>query len=141
MISFFTEDIKFELDYQVEIDNWLNEAITHERKQIEEINYIFCSDSYLLEINQKYLQHDYYTDIITFPYSYNPIKSDIYVSIDRIRDNARTNHCDDTIELYRVIIHGLLHMMGYDDTTEQAQQLMTQKENFYLNLISWVRKK
>lgn len=106
-----------------------------EGKEIEQVNYIFCSDAYLLKINKDYLAHDYYTDIITFPYSYQPIKSDIYISIDRVAENADTETVSFRHELHRVLVHGLLHMCGYDDQDSDATAIMRQKEDQYLALI------
>jgi rRNA maturation RNase YbeY len=113
-------------------------VVTTESKSLEEVNYIFCSDDYLLKINQDYLDHDYYTDIITFPYNYQPIKSDIYISIDRVAENAVTEQVSFIHELHRVIVHGLLHMCGYDDHDSAYKLIMRQKEDHYLALIDQI---
>ena len=99
-----------------------------------EISYLFCDDDYLLEINKQYLDHDTLTDIITFPYHAltDPIESDIYISIDRIQENAATFNIPFLTELKRVMIHGVLHLCGYGDKTEQEKRLMRTKEDFYL---------
>lgn len=106
------------------------------KKAIDYINFIACSDSFLLSINNKFLQHDYYTDIITFDYSTDSIASDIYISIDRISENAVMNSVSLQSEMYRVLIHGVLHLVGYQDDTDERKTRMTQKENYYLHLIS-----
>jgi|SRR5690606_5450229 len=105
------------------------------QKQIAFISIIFCSDEYLLHINNTYLQHDYYTDVITFDYSPTHIESDIFISLDRIIENAEKNSVSLLSEIQRVIIHGVLHLVGYDDSREQTKKIMTQKENYYLDLI------
>jgi rRNA maturation RNase YbeY len=101
---------------------------------IDELNYVICSDKYLLQINQAYLSHDYYTDIITFDLreTAGAIKGEIYISLDRVRDNAKTWRQPVYKELHRVIFHGLLHLCGYKDTLKADQSLMHQKEDFYL---------
>lgn len=135
MINFYTEDANhIPLDEQ-ETEAWLMSVVRTENKHLEEVNYILCSDSYLLKINQEYLDHDYYTDIITFPYSYQPIKSDIYISVDRVTENAATEKVSFAQELHRVIVHGLLHMCGYDDHDSDSKIIMRQKEDQFLTLI------
>lgn len=135
MINFYTEDTNpIPIDEQ-KTTAWLMSMVKAENKQLEEVNYIFCSDSYLLKINQEYLDHDYYTDIITFPYSYQPIKSDIYISVDRVTENAVTEKVSFTQELHRVLVHGLLHMCGYDDHDSDSRTAMRKKEDHYLSLI------
>lgn len=96
------------------------------------LNYIFCNDDYLLELNKTYLQHDYYTDILSFPLSLEPVEGDIYISIDRVRENAVTFNTDFTTELSRVMAHGLLHFLGYDDHSEKNIRVMRQKENEFI---------
>ena len=100
------------------------------------INYIFCTDEYLLQINQQYLNHNTYTDIITFPLSEKnePISSDIFISTDRIKENAKTFNTSFQNELHRVIFHGILHLCGYKDKTKEQSALMRQKEQHYLDL-------
>lgn len=104
-------------------------------KKVGQVNYIFCSDADLLKINIKYLKHHTLTDIITFPYHNpgNPILSDIFISIDRIKENARKFETSVVSELYRVMFHGALHLCGYNDKTQNQKKIMRQKENFYLN--------
>lgn len=137
LIQFFAEEIDFELANQSQISEWLvNIATTHDA-EIETINYIFCSDEYLLSINQQYLDHDYYTDIITFDNSVegSPILSDIFISIDRVQDNADQQGSSFDNELHRVLAHGLLHLLGFKDKTEDDQILMRQKEDACLSLL------
>lgn len=102
--------------------------------KVEAINYIFCSDQYLLKINKDFLDHNTYTDIITFQYTppKRPAQSDIYISIDRVRENARLYHTSFLQELYRVIFHGALHLCGYKDKADRDVKLMRSKEDFYL---------
>jgi len=102
---------------------------------LKELNYIFCSDAYLLQINQQYLNHDTYTDIITFDNSETEkvITGDIFISIERIRENAAKYNITEADELHRVIIHGALHLLGYKDKTAVTKQKMTEKEDFYLS--------
>ena len=105
-----------------------------EEGEISEINYIFCTDEFLLEINKQYLNHDYYTDIITFDYTDSMIAGDIYISLDRVFDNSDSFKTDRSQELCRVMAHGLLHLLGYKDKTDAEQELMTAKEDAYLSL-------
>lgn len=107
-----------------------------EKKQLAEIQYIFCSDDYLLGINKQYLDHDYYTDIITFDLSEpgKPINAEIYISVDRVRDNARSFGTSLKKELHRVIFHGALHLCGYRDKKQQEEQVMRKMEDQYLAL-------
>lgn len=135
MIYFHIEGVGFIIDHQEKLTDWLNTVIVKEGKELEELNYIFCSDDYLLKINQDYLDHDYYTDIITFPYSYQPIKSDIYISVDRVKENAIKHQVPYIVELYRVMVHGLLHMAGYDDHSDEEVKEMRHKEDDYLSIL------
>jgi probable rRNA maturation factor len=107
-----------------------------EKKKLTEIRYIFCSDDYLLEINRQYLQHDFYTDIITFGLSEpgEPINAEIYISVDRVRDNARQFSSSLKRELHRVIFHGALHLCGYGDKKKKEELLMRKMEDKYLGL-------
>jgi len=135
LIYFHIEGVGFIIDHQEKLTDWLNTVIVKEGKELEELNYIFCSDDYLLKINQDYLDHDYYTDIITFPYSYQPIKSDIYISVDRVKENAIKHQVPYIVELYRVMVHGLLHMAGYDDHSDEEVKEMRHKEDDYLSIL------
>ncbi|MEP6749426.1 MAG: rRNA maturation RNase YbeY [Bacteroidota bacterium] len=106
-----------------------------EKTGIASLNYIFCSDKYLLEINKSFLQHDYYTDIITFNLAAKntPVEGEIYISLDRVRENSKELNEYSSRELHRVIFHGVLHLCGYGDKTPKEAQVMRQKEDFYLN--------
>jgi len=131
MIQFFYENLQESVstDYQ----KWLEDIILSEGKKLGEINYIFCDDEYLLKINQDYLQHDYYTDIITFDYvKGKTISGEIFVSLQRISDNASTLSRDYEEELKRVLAHGILHLAGYKDKTEAEEKEMRRMEDLYL---------
>ncbi|NNT71087.1 rRNA maturation RNase YbeY [Flavobacterium sp. IMCC34852] len=128
MISFNYES-NFNLDNESLYVDWLSKVITSELKNEGEINYIFCDDDYLLEINQQYLDHDTLTDIISFDYSVgNELHGDIFISIERVRDNAKDFNVSFEDELKRVMVHGVLHYCGYKDKSEQDEQLMREKE-------------
>ncbi len=134
MIQFFFEEVE-----PIEIDNrttdWLTQLIIQEGKKAGKINYIFKSDEGLLKVNQDFLKHDYYTDVITFDYvKGKTISGDIFVSLPRISDNAKSHQKDFNSELHRVLAHGLLHLCGYKDKTSEDQTEMRNKEDFYLNL-------
>lgn len=139
MIELFYES-DFELkDAQIWID-WITESMKNEGKSIEELNYIFCDDEYLLEINRQYLDHDYYTDVIGFDNSYDDILTgDIFISEERITDNAKENNVSFENELARVMIHGILHFAGYPDKGEEEKRIMTEKEDFYLNRFQYIK--
>ena len=134
-ISFFEEDISFKLKNKTQVRQWVTDTIIAEGFKLKELNYIFCSDAYLLEINKQYLDHDTYTDIVTFDNSEEEgkIVSDIFISIERIRENAIKYNVSETTELHRVIIHGALHLLGYKYKLPADKQKMTQKEDFYLS--------
>jgi len=133
-INFFTEDIAYTLKYKIIIKKWIEATIIAEGYQLAELNFILCSDEYLLRINQDFLQHDDYTDVITFDNSeeLKKIVGDIFISIERIKENAVNFKSTALAELCRVIIHGTLHLLGYKDKTKAAKTLMTEKEDFYL---------
>jgi rRNA maturation RNase YbeY len=134
-VNFFEEDVRFNLQHKNKVKEWVKTTISSEGYKLKELNYIFCSDSYLLGINQQYLNHDTYTDIITFDNSEKKeiIEGDIFISIDRIRENAEKFATGELNELHRVIIHGALHLLGYKDKTAGDKKLMTAKEDHYLN--------
>lgn len=136
-IHFFTEDITYTLKKKTAIKDWLKLAVTAEGYVLEELNFIFCSDEYLLRINQEYLQHDDYTDVITFDNSEQPktIAGDIFISIERIRENAKGLKVSPHDETCRVIIHGTLHLLGYKDKSKAAKRQMTAREDHYLSLL------
>lgn len=112
---------------------WLKKVCVSEHKQCGDISIVFVTDEALLEMNRQYLDHDYYTDIITFDYSENDVVSgDLFISIDRVVDNAKTYAYDYGVELKRVCVHGVLHLCGYKDKTESDELIMRQKEDFYI---------
>ena len=132
MIEFHFE-IKFTLNNQRELHRWIEEVIISENKILGDLNYIFCSDEYLLEKNIKYLKHDNLTDIITFNFCEGEIiNSDIMISIDRVKENSTIFENTFLDELHRVMIHGVLHLIGYDDKNKKEKQIMRDKEDFYL---------
>ncbi len=129
MIS-FNYELDFELPNEQLYSDWLSNVISSENKSEGEINYIFCDDQYLVEINQQYLDHDTLTDIISFDYSIgNEIHGDVYISIERVKDNAIDFNVSFEEELKRVLVHGVLHYCGYKDKTESDEQLMRSKED------------
>jgi rRNA maturation RNase YbeY len=133
MIHFCTEDITFSLKEKLKHKAWLNGVAKQEGKKILELTYVFCSDEYLLQINQEYLNHDTLTDIVTFDNSEDPkkIEGDIFISIERVLENGNKLGTSDT-ELERVMVHGLLHLLGYKDKKKEDKALMTEKEDFYI---------
>jgi probable rRNA maturation factor len=135
-IHYFFEDIEFKLDNSNKISSWRSDVISKEKYNLTSINYIFCSDEHLLKVNREYLSHDYYTDIITFNNSEadNQIEGDLFISIDRVAENAKVNNESFDKELNRVMIHGVLHLLGYNDKTKEEQIMMREKENAYLSL-------
>jgi probable rRNA maturation factor len=134
-IQFFEEDISYKLKNKTAVRKWITDTVIAEGYKLNGLTYIFCSDEYLLQINQQYLDHDTYTDIITFDNSEEDklITGDIFISIERIKENAAKFQVTETQELHRVIIHGALHLLGYTDKTKASKQKMTLKEDFYLN--------
>lgn len=136
-ISFNEVDITFVLKGKKRTKEWVETTIRKEHKKTGHIAFNFCSDEYLLSVNKQHLNHDYYTDIITFDFCDNNIISgDIYISIDRVKDNAKTQGTSFTSELLRVVIHGVLHLCGYKDKRPSEARQMRQKEDFYLSLLS-----
>lgn len=134
-INFFTEDIEFTLRQKGKVREWIANIILEKNHTITELNYIFVSDAYLLHLNKEQLQHDFYTDIITFPYNETgetKLHSDIYISIDRVKENAVENGSPFTDELHRVMIHGILHLVGFDDHGEEKVAEMRKQEEIAL---------
>ncbi|MFK7058683.1 rRNA maturation RNase YbeY [Flavobacterium oreochromis] len=126
----YNYETNFLLSNEVDYTEWIKTVIESENKELSEINYIFCNDEYLLEINKQYLDHDYYTDVISFDYTENNlIAGDIFISIDRIKENAIDLGVSFDEELKRVIIHGVLHYCGYKDKTSSEEELMRLKED------------
>lgn len=135
-ITFNDVDLKTSFKARTKIKEWVNRAIKKEGYRLGELSYNFCSDEHLLQINIEHLQHDFYTDIITFELNENKtIVGDVYISIDRVKDNAQQNNKTYSNELMRVIIHGTLHLCGYKDKTKKEAALMREKEDYYLSLL------
>lgn len=135
MVSYFNEDIKFDFKEKRLTNRWLKLVAESEIRRLGDISIIFCSDNYILDVNMKYLQHDYFTDIITFDYCEgNTVSGDLFISIDSVRENAAFYGTEFKDELNRVIVHGVLHLIGYDDHSEEDIKEMRAKENYYLSL-------
>ena len=135
MINFFFEETdEFDVN-DLNVEKNIETVLANENRTLGEVNYIFCSDEYLLNINKQYLNHDYYTDVISFDYSEDGIISgDIFISVDTVKDNAKEYEVEFKKELARVMVHGILHFIGYKDKTDEDAKLMRQKENQYLPL-------
>ena len=135
-VHFFSEDVPFELPEKLRRKRWLKELAATSGFRIKELNYIFCSDEYLYQMNVDYLNHDTYTDIITFDNSEKTgeLEGDIFVSVDRVRENAISLKVEEGTELTRVLAHGLLHLMGYKDKNKEEASLMRSKEEEAIEL-------
>ena len=135
-IFFNNADCKFNLTEKKRLKIFISNIFLLENKALERIDYVFCSDDYLLDINKRFLQHDNFTDIITFPLSDNgqPIVAEIYISLDRVKENALEHKTSIFNETLRVLFHGALHLCGYADKTSSQKFLMRGKENFYINM-------
>ena len=138
LVSFHSEQTDYSISNENQISDWLVSVCKTEGKTLAEISIILCSDDYLLEVNRKHLNHDYYTDVITFDYSESPhVSGDIFISIDRVRENVGSFGVEMVDELHRIIVHGTLHLLGYTDKTSSSKEEMTSKEDFYLSLRSF----
>ncbi|MDF3077061.1 MAG: ybeY [Sphingobacteriaceae bacterium] len=137
-VNFFNEDISFQPKHKRALREWVKRTIGAECHTLDELNFIFCSDEYLLQINQQYLKHSTYTDIVTFDNSEveGSITGDIFISVDRVRENASKFQVPEEKELHRVMIHGTLHLLGYKDKSKTDKALMTSKEDEHLKLLS-----
>lgn len=136
-ISFANIDVSFNLEQKLRLKRWINAVAQQFSYKVGEINYGFCSDAHIIEANKQYLQHDYFTDIITFDYSEGKtISGDLLISIDTVRSNAELFNTEFTTELHRVMIHGVLHLLGFKDKTDTEQLEMRKQENEALNLLS-----
>lgn len=134
-ITFNFEDLSPFLKDRGNLRLWLQASAKKEKQKIHAVNYIFCSDKNLLSINKQYLNHNYFTDVITFQYDDNEgISGDIFISYDRIKENAKEFNQTACNELHRVMVHGLLHLLGYEDKNTEQQKVMKSKEDFYLSL-------
>jgi rRNA maturation RNase YbeY len=137
-IDFFFEDVVPILIHKKILILHLNSLIKNELKKAGDISVIFCSDEYLLKMNKEYLNHDYYTDIITFDYvEEDVISGDLFISIERIIENAGIYDSEALKELFRVVFHGVLHLIGYNDKTKEEQKLMREKEDYYLSEVDF----
>ena len=135
MITYFFEDTDFVFKGKTLTNKWLRLVAESEIRRVGAINIIFCSDNYILDVNQQYLQHDYFTDIITFDYcGGDRLSGDLFISVDTVKDNALEYGTEFQDELNRVMVHGLLHLIGYDDHSEDDIKEMRAKENYYLSL-------
>jgi probable rRNA maturation factor len=133
-VKFHTVDVNHALTQKTKLKQFIKHILSSEGKELDIIDFIFCNDEYLLSMNQQFLQHDYFTDILTFDLSKDSsaIAGEIYISIDRVKENAVTHNVTYANELRRVIFHGVLHLCGYLDKTNREKSLMTEKENYYL---------
>jgi len=136
-IKYFNEDVPLPKIKKRRTSKWIKDTILSEEKIVGDVSFIFCSDNYLLEVNKKYLTHDYYTDIITFDYVEGElISGDIFISTDRVKENAKEFSTTTENELNRILIHGILHLLGYKDKIKKDKELMTFKEDYYLNVLN-----
>ena len=136
-VFFHKENVSFSINEELVV-KWLDESVRPLGFVIGELSFIFCSDEYLKEINVKYLNHDFFTDVITFDYSKEKLLfGDVYVSTDRVKENAKTYNSSFNKELFRVIIHGVLHLCGFNDKTKKEKTLIRSKENEALSAIDW----
>lgn len=134
-VSFHSEQTDYSVSNESQITDWLVSVCQKEGKSLSEISIIFCSDDYLVEVNRQHLNHDYYTDVITFDYSEGTnVSGDIFISTDRVTENAEVFGVPMIDELHRIIVHGTLHLIGYGDKDEDAKKEMTSKEDIYLSL-------
>lgn len=135
-VHFFNEGIRFKVPHPRKTSTWIKNAVISERRIAGDLNFIFCSDEFLRTVNVTYLEHDFYTDIITFDNSEDgtTLSGDIFISVERVRENADGLELPFEEELHRVIIHGILHLVGYTDKTPNKKALMRKKEDAYLSL-------
>lgn len=140
MISYFNQDIDFKLKGKLINNQWIKLVAESEIRRIGDINIIFCSDNYILDVNMKYLGHDYFTDIITFDYcEKDRLNGDLFISIDSVRENALHYGTEFETELDRVMVHGVLHLIGYDDHSKKDIKVMREKEDYYISLKNALR--
>ncbi len=135
-ITFHFEEINFQLPHSTILSSWIKSIIQSKNRKMGAINFIFCSDEYLFELNAKYLNHHTYTDVITFSYDEHLIEGDIFISIDRVEENATKYKVTFENELHRVMAHGILHLLGFNDKTSQEKEIMTDHENDYLSILN-----
>lgn len=133
-VRFHNQDVNFNIPHKNKIKAWVKSSLIEEGYILGEINVVFCSDESLLQMNEQYLKHNYYTDIITFEYSSRPVSGDLFISVDRINENAVKFGVSVSDEALRVIIHGVLHLCGYSDHLPVHKNRMREKEDYYLNV-------
>ena len=138
MVDFYSEN-DFVLPLKEELSDWISSVVREESRELGEVSYVFCDDEFLLRINQDFLNHDTYTDIITFDYSLgNQVNSEIYISTERVKENAENYGASFDDELHRVMIHGILHLCGYGDKTDDEKSVMRNRENQALEARTFV---
>ncbi len=135
-IQFYAEDFDFSLSHELQYKDWLIKIATSYKMEIGTLTYVFTSDDYLLEMNRSYLNHDYYTDIISFPLNEDPISGDIFISIERVKENAKELQISFDKELLRVMSHGLLHFIGFDDHNKEDIAKMRKAEEQAIELFN-----
>jgi len=136
-VDIYAEEIDFELEHSEDVCAWLLACVQEEGFGLGDVSVVFCSDDYLLEVNRQYLKHDYYTDIITFDYTEDDlISGDLFISVDRVRENALTFNQTFIEEINRIMVHGVLHLCGYEDKEPDHKAEMTAKEDYYLRKLS-----
>jgi len=133
-VMFFSDEVDFSLENEKDVSDWMIQIANSEEKILSDLNVIFTSDDKLLKINKDFLDHDYYTDIVTFQNVEGEINGEIYISVDRVKENAEENKVGFVTELHRVMAHGILHMAGYGDKSNEEIKAMRSKEDFYINL-------
>ncbi len=140
-IQFIKHNVKFTLSQAKLYKTWIEKVIKAEKQKGQSITYVFSTDAFVLKINQDFLQHDYFTDIITFPLSKKgaPLEAELYISIDRVKDNAKTMGVRFSDELSRVMVHGILHLCGYKDKTKTQVQEIRAREDYWLNKLQQMR--
>ena len=137
-IEFFCADVEKPRVKYIALKKWIKDVIESHEKKVGKIAYVFCSDEYLLNMNREYLKHDYYTDVITFDNTEdNKISGEVYISVDRVAENAKTYNTEST-EIFRVIIHAILHMLGYDDKTDKDKEAMRAAEDRCLEMPGFI---
>jgi probable rRNA maturation factor len=135
-VKFFNEKIKFNLKKKRDLKNWINSVIHHHGFETGTVNFIFCSEEEILRINKEFLNHNYYTDIITFPYTEsNIISADLFISVPTVEHNSQVFNQPFNFELNRVMVHGVLHLVGYNDSTEEEKSTMRKQEEYWLSKI------
>lgn len=136
VVRFFSKDIPYSHKKKKIFYSWIQDTVARENHTVEFINVIFCNDEYLYSLNTNYLNHDTFTDVISFQYSTEPIEGDIFISVDRVFENAQSLNVSFSDELARVIIHGVLHFCGYSDKTKDEKNQMRALESYYLSLLN-----